>query len=1043
MPEYLAPGVYVEEVDTGAKPIEGVSTSTSGMVGVTERGPVGVPTFVTSYPDFVRKFGGNLDRKLLYTGSTWYLPHAVEGFFTNGGKRLYVVRVLPDNAEFATRVLFDRGPGGITTFLAGRSRPGDAGLPLISPAGITNGMWLKLENQAFTEYVHVAAAGLDAGIRALRGAYAFNHPVGAQIRVMGPETVAPDASNAARMLTADVARGAMTLTLTTRADLTAGDFLRVGSGAQREYVVIDDPAPTAANTVTLRYPMQFTHVGTGAGAESAVEVTFPAAAAATTALAASAMAGGGLLIVQNATGFPGTDRVVEIAGPAPAQTEYRTIHTALAVQLRSRTIGAITHLDRMAFLHPQGVIVRIVTTVDVAPPPARSLTGAYNPGATRVNLNNATGLVAGLVLRVGAAADVDREYVVLSSVNVPANQVTLTYPLVFPHANGLAVSAVNVLPAANGETLAAERPLRGDRMVILTNFGPPNAFAAGTLMEIAGTSPAENEYRVVDALATAGAVSLQPPLPIHPHGLDLVEVSERAPMLTVQAIDKGVWGDDLRVIVDREDAPLLRETTPDAALSGMSQVRLGTTVGVEEGSILEFTNRDNAGNVTAIFQRKVLVIRPGNVVDFAPATLPQDVGQNTRVRTLEFQLSVQELRTNIRTQQNELFPLEEFRQLSLDPRHTRYVVRVIGPISGPLRADGHTEGESEYIRISDVLPQDQAEAAMRTSPDVLAYTLPSGQRRTFGLAFSGGNDQIELVTPQTYVGADAVDPQNRRGIFALKNIEEIAIVAVPGQTDPLLQQTLLDHCDLMRYRFAVLDARERVGVADIQDQRSLYDSKYGAIYYPWLRIADPFPDNPRIRSQVSIPPSGHVVGIYARSDIERGVHKAPANEVIRGILDLEVSLTKEEQDILNPRNINVIRNFRRINRALRVWGARTVSSDPDWKYVNVRRVFIFVEHSIDRGTQWVVFEPNDERLWARVRRSLTDFLTTVWRNGALQGTKPEEGFFVKCDRETMTDDDINNGRLIVMVGLAVVRPAEFVIFRIGQSRRGSHLFEGA
>jgi phage tail sheath protein FI len=178
-----------------------------------------------------------------------------------------------------------------------------------------------------------------------------------------------------------------------------------------------------------------------------------------------------------------------------------------------------------------------------------------------------------------------------------------------------------------------------------------------------------------------------------------------------------------------------------------------------------------------------------------------------------------------------------------------------------------------------------------------------------------------------------------------------------------------------------------------------------------------------------------MAGIYARVDVERGVHKAPANEVIRGITKIAQDVTKREQDLLNPRGINALRFFP--GRGNRVWGARTVSSDASWRYVNVRRLFIYVEESIDEGTQWVVFEPNDEPLWARVRQTITNFLTTVWRSGALEGTKPDEAFFVKCDRTTMTQDDIDNGRLICVIGIAPVKPAEFVIFRIQQKTRES------
>jgi phage tail sheath protein FI len=181
-----------------------------------------------------------------------------------------------------------------------------------------------------------------------------------------------------------------------------------------------------------------------------------------------------------------------------------------------------------------------------------------------------------------------------------------------------------------------------------------------------------------------------------------------------------------------------------------------------------------------------------------------------------------------------------------------------------------------------------------------------------------------------------------------------------------------------------------------------------------------------------IPPAGHVAGIMARTDIERGVHKAPANEVVRSALDLEFPITKGMQDILNPRGVNCIRDFRADGRGIRLWGARTMSSDPMWKYVNVRRLFIFVEESIDQGTQWVVFEPNDFATWAAVTRTITNFLTTVWRSGALMGLTAGEAFFVKCDRTTMTQDDIDNGRLICYIGIAPVKPAEFVIFRISQ-----------
>jgi phage tail sheath protein FI len=206
-----------------------------------------------------------------------------------------------------------------------------------------------------------------------------------------------------------------------------------------------------------------------------------------------------------------------------------------------------------------------------------------------------------------------------------------------------------------------------------------------------------------------------------------------------------------------------------------------------------------------------------------------------------------------------------------------------------------------------------------------------------------------------------------------------------------------------------------------------------ALYYPWIEAAlEPAGNsNP---AQELVAPSGHIAGIYARVDAEKGVHRTPANEIIRGASGLKVELTAQQQEALNPQGINCIRALP--GRGIRVWGARTTSDDPQWKYVNVRRLLIFLEESIEKGTRWAVFEPNGETLWRKVAATVSDFLLGVWRNGALMGSKPEKAFFVKCDRTTMTQDDIDNGRLVCLIGVAPLKPAEFVIFRIGQCAGG-------
>jgi len=292
-----------------------------------------------------------------------------------------------------------------------------------------------------------------------------------------------------------------------------------------------------------------------------------------------------------------------------------------------------------------------------------------------------------------------------------------------------------------------------------------------------------------------------------------------------------------------------------------------------------------------------------------------------------------------------------------------------------------------------------------------------------------GDDRLEQLTVDDFVGIDGGSGE-RTGIQALEDIDEISICLAPGIWASTVHNALIQHCEILKDRFAILDPQDGLSIEGIRSVRETLDTKYAALYYPWIEVRDP-----SVQRNVYVAPSGHMAGIYARVDVERGVHKAPANEVIRGITKIAQDVTKREQDLLNPKGINALRFFP--GRGNRVWGARVATSDASWKYINVRRLFIYLEESIDEGTQFVVFEPNDEPLWARVRQTITNFLTTVWRSGALQGSKPDEAFFVKCDRTTMTQLNIDNGQLICVIGVAPVKPAEFVIFRIMQMTRES------
>ncbi|HYM49497.1 MAG TPA: phage tail sheath family protein [Candidatus Limnocylindrales bacterium] len=314
------------------------------------------------------------------------------------------------------------------------------------------------------------------------------------------------------------------------------------------------------------------------------------------------------------------------------------------------------------------------------------------------------------------------------------------------------------------------------------------------------------------------------------------------------------------------------------------------------------------------------------------------------------------------------------------------------------------------------------------------------------LTLSGGGATMPArVTPDEYVG----DSADRTGFAGLEAVDTVTMLCVPdlmaayqrGMIDAdqlkAVQLAMIAHCELMGDRVAILDAPPGLNAQQIREWRvdkAGYDSKYATLYWPWIKVFDP-----AAGQATFVPPSGHMAGIWARSDDTRGVHKAPANEVIRGAISLELQVTKGEHDQLNPQGINVIRAFP--GRGIRVWGARTLSSDPAWRYINVRRLFNYVEGSILGGTNWVVFEPNDQDLWARVRRTISAFLVRVWRDGALFGASPAEAFYVKCDGETNTQETIDAGQLICEIGIAPVKPAEFVVFRVAQFSGGTSLSE--
>ncbi len=320
-------------------------------------------------------------------------------------------------------------------------------------------------------------------------------------------------------------------------------------------------------------------------------------------------------------------------------------------------------------------------------------------------------------------------------------------------------------------------------------------------------------------------------------------------------------------------------------------------------------------------------------------------------------------------------------------------------------------------------------------------------QRSVEIVLSGGNDG-QLPGPLEYTG-DAKTGA-RFGLAALEDFANISIVATPGATSNYKDNTseataivdaLISHAERIPHRIAIIDSGDNQTTFEARAMRAHIDSKYAAFYYPWITVVDPISN-----TNLNLPPSGFVAGIYVRNDFNHGAHKAPANELVSLATGLERTLDKREQELLNSEGINCFRSFRGWGfsfftgrgfdifrgRGFRLLGARLASSAPEWKYVSIRRYQIYLERSIGKGTQWAVFEPNGEALWANVRRTIEDFLYEEWKSGALVGAKPEQAFFVRCDRTTMTQNDLDNGRLICLVGVAPLRPAEFVIFRIGQ-----------
>jgi phage tail sheath protein FI len=463
--------------------------------------------------------------------------------------------------------------------------------------------------------------------------------------------------------------------------------------------------------------------------------------------------------------------------------------------------------------------------------------------------------------------------------------------------------------------------------------------------------------------------------------------SQHESPLKLTAANPGAWGNDLKVIV----TPASKAKTQIMKLSAPTRAEVKSSVGFFTGDVVMISDGE-----TAVYNR--VVKSQDNIIEFAAAIEESAVDANLVPKTL-------------------LYTCE----FNVDVYHDD-VAENYGGLSFNIDAPNHIckkTAKSELVKVE--LGEIAVDA---TAPFSLIAGADDVSELTINFA-GGSNGTADSVSAMTFNGEDN-GPGKRTGIQSFIDNPVCSIMAVPGVTDPNVQLTLVAHCENLASRFAVLDVPKELAKTDeVITHRELFNTQYAALYHPWLSVYDPLD-----QKNIFIPPSGSVIGIYARSDATRGVHKAPANEVVRACTGLSVSYNKGEQDILNPRGVNLIRAFP--GQGINVWGARTASSNGLWKYVNVRRLFIFVEESIKANTNWVVFEPNDETLWSRVQRTIEVFLTDLWRSGALAGMSSGEAFYVQVGRSTMSQGDIDNGRLICVIGIAPVKPAEFVIFRLTQ-----------
>ena len=550
--------------------------------------------------------------------------------------------------------------------------------------------------------------------------------------------------------------------------------------------------------------------------------------------------------------------------------------------------------------------------------------------------------------------------------------------------------------------LAERGPVIGQPQLV-TSFADYKRMYGGYLSQAAYGSNRFLPYAVEQFFANGGARAyIMRAVPG-----DAKAGSRTTGVLKLTAANPGAWAEDLRVVV----TPASKAKTQVLAVNG-ADLTLKNADGFNPGDVVELFDGKTAAHATVkSVLDKVVTLDAPCTLDVADTK----VGTAKYIKTCEITLTARLGET-----------VETFENLSLKPDALNNVC--VKTAKSDLICVEVTAAKAPAAPAPKEKDKDGKEipAPAPKAASIVPEELCGGSGSEMVLTLQGGsNGSVLTVTPDAFLGKDD-GPGKRTGLQAFQENGNVSIMAIPGVTAPEVQASLIAFCENKKSCFAILDVpMELKKTNDVANFRDMYDSTYAAMYHPWLEMYDA-----GSKRSAYFPPSGAMAGIYARTDIERGVHKAPANEVVRGCTGLSCAYNEGEQDILNPIGVNLIRSF--TGRGIRVWGARTISSNGLWKYLNVRRLFIYVEESIKANTNWVVFEPNSTTLWNRVTRTIETFLATCWRDGALAGSTPSEAFFVECGPTTMTQDDIDNGRLICQIGIAPVKPAEFVIFRITQ-----------